>query len=112
MDDCSVSSHEYCNCGVVVTRTEILIERTFTPLRHAVQSEVRWRSLLASTLRHEKAISLIEDLISRDPKHSLAQGKVWKDLGPVCKSAGISRSELFDALREVKGEDMQIDEAS
>ena len=54
----------------------------------------------------------MEDLKARDPKHSLAQGKVWKDLGPVCKSAGISRSELFDALREVKGEDLQIDEAS
>ena len=96
---------------VPVSSTELLIERTFSPLKHTVKSGIDWRALLASAVRHEKAISLIEDLIFRDPKHSLAQGKVWKDLGTVCKSAGISRSELFDALREVKGESLQVDEA-
>ena len=97
---------------VPVTSTELLIERTFSPLKHTVKSGIDWKALLASAVRHEKAVSLVEDLMARDPKHSLAQGKVWKDLGPLCKSAGISRSELFDALREVKGEDLQIDEAS
>jgi hypothetical protein len=63
-------------------------------------------------MRHEKAVSLIENLITKEPKHTLAQGKIWKDLGPACKSTGISRSELFEALRYVKGEDVPIEEAS
>jgi hypothetical protein len=97
---------------VPVTNTEILIERTFSPLKHTVRSDVDWKSLLASAMRHERAVSLIETLITKDPKHTLAQGKVWKDLGPACKSAGISRSELFQALRFVKGDDYPLEDAS
>lgn len=97
---------------VPVTNTELLIERTFSPLKHTVRSGVDWKSLLASAMRHEKAVSLIETLITKDPKHTLAQGKVWKDLGPVCKSAGISRSELFEALRFVKGDNYPLEDAN
>jgi hypothetical protein len=87
-----------------VESKEILIERRLNPLKHQILSSTDWSSLLAATRRYEQAISLIESLITKDPKHSLAQGKVWKELKDLCENKKITRSELFEALNFVKGD--------
>lgn len=83
---------------VPVSQTEYAIERCFGPLRHQIRSGISWSALLAAASKHELAIELIANLKAKDPKHSLAQGKVWKELGPICKEKGLSRRELFEAL--------------
>lgn len=83
---------------VPVSQNEYAIERCLEPLRHQIRSGISWTTLLAAASKHELAIELIEDLKAKDPKHSLAQGKVWKALGPICKDKGLSRRELFEAL--------------
>lgn len=76
---------------VPISQQEILIERTLTPLKHTSRSGGSWPKLLAIAARHELALSLIQGLVNS--KHSLSQGKVWKDLAPACKANGISRNE-------------------
>ena len=83
---------------VPVSQNEYAIERCIEPLRHQIRSGIPWSSLIAAASKHEKAIELIANLRATDPKHSLAQGKVWKELGPICKENGLSRRELFQAL--------------
>ena len=85
---------------VPISQNEIVIERTFSPLRHTAKSGDSWTQLLALAAKHDLAVSLIQGL--KDDKHPLSQGKVWKDLGPTCKSKGISRTELFKALSYVQ----------
>lgn len=83
---------------VPVSQTEYAIERCFGPLRHQIRSGISWSALLAAASKHEMALELIANLKAKDPKHSLAQGKVWRELGSICKEKGLSRRELFEAL--------------
>jgi len=87
-----------------VPNKRLAVERTFDPLKHLIRSGSLWSELLAKAKKHEEAVALIEDLKARNPKHNLAQGRLWKDLGPICKIKGISRAELFDALKSVTEE--------
>lgn len=89
---------------VPVTKDSYLVERIKRPLSHIIRSGVVWAELIDSAKKHEIAVEMIEQLRVRDPKHSLAQGKVWKELGSTCKAKKISRDELFEALKFVKGE--------
>lgn len=95
---------------VPISQQEILIERTLSPLKHTSRSGGSWPKLLAIAARHELALSLIQGLVNS--KHSLSQGKVWKDLAPACKANGISRNELFQALIYVQsGYEQPLEEA-
>jgi hypothetical protein len=89
---------------VPVSQDSYLIERLNSPLAHVIRSGVIWSELIDSARKHDLAVEMIEQLKIRDPKHSLAQGKVWKELGDSCKAKKISRDELFEALKFVKGE--------
>ena len=93
-----------------VTQDSYLLERRSSPLRHIIKSGIDWSELMASLHKFDVAIALIEELIASKPSHSMAQGKVWVSLRSECKKAGISRSELWKALRHVKGEDDIVDD--
>ena len=93
-----------------ITQDSYLLERRTSPLRHIIKSGIGWSELIASLHKFDAAIALIEELIASKPSHSLAQGKVWVSLRNDCKKAGISRSELWKALRHVKGEDDIVDD--
>jgi hypothetical protein len=96
---------------VPISQQEIVIERTLSPLKHTSKSGGSWPKLMAIAAKHELAVSLIQGLM--DSPHSLSQGKVWKDLAPICKTKGISRNELFAALSFVKdGFEQPLEDAS
>lgn len=90
---------------VPVPASEIIIDRTNSPLRHKIRSASQWPKLIAIADKHEIAVSLIKGL---DSSHSLAQGKVWTDLREECQKYGIIRKELFSALEFVKGPHMPL----
>lgn len=90
---------------VPITESELAIERRIGPLRHRVRSGLRWDELIKIANKHEEAVNLIYGL--QNSPHPLSQGALWKTLGPVCRTRGISRRELFEALREVKHGDEQ-----
>ena len=85
---------------VPISQDEVLVERKQMPLRHVIRRSSVWMRLIAIAERQEIAISLIEGL---EPSHSLAQGRVWRDLGQECQKHGITRKELLSALEFVKG---------
>jgi len=90
---------------VPITESELAIERKKGPLRHLLRSGLRWDELIEIANKHDEAVNLIYGL--QDSQHPLSQGALWRTLGPACKARGISRKELFEALRDVKQGDEQ-----
>jgi hypothetical protein len=90
---------------VPITESELAIERKKGPLRHLVRSGLRWDELIEIANKHDEAVNLIYGL--QDSQHPLSQGALWRTLGPACKARGISRKELFEALRDIKQGDEQ-----
>jgi hypothetical protein len=95
---------------VPVKQNSYLVRRISSPLAHEIKSGVVWTELIASAKKHELIVEMIEQLKAKDPTHTLAHGRVWKDLGDSCKEKKISRDELFEVLKFVKGEFIYDDE--
>ena len=95
---------------VPVGAAKYIIKRNTSPLSHKIQGGIEWADLIASHLKFEMTIGLIEDLVTRVPDQAMGQSAIWSALSKKCKDAGVSRSELFEALKFVKGESLPLDD--
>jgi hypothetical protein len=95
---------------VPVGAAKYIIKRNTSPLSHKIQGGIEWADLIASHLKFEMTIGLIEEQVGSFPNQALGQSAIWSALSKKCKDAGISRSELFEALKFFKGESLPMDD--
>jgi hypothetical protein len=89
---------------VPVGAAKYIIKRKTSPLCHKIQGGIEWADLIAAHIKFEMTVGMIEELVSSVPGHAMGQSAIWNALSKKCKDAGVSRSELFEALKFFKGE--------
>lgn len=74
------------------------ITRELGPLMHTIITSLPWASYIESVNKHESVVRLIEDFVSKNPKHPTGIKALYEALKEECKAMGVSRN-FFDEAR-------------